>query len=69
MKLNILLHDFSRRKPFGGIKQQYELANRLAEVGYDVAIYHSLNLTGPQFARATHCVRLGQAQPPWRGHA
>ena len=43
MRLNFLLHDVSRDNPFGGIKQQYELANRLADLGYDVAIYHSLN--------------------------
>lgn len=43
MRINVLLHDFSPRHPFGGIKQQYEIANRLSERGHDVAVYHSLN--------------------------
>lgn len=46
-----MLHDFSRSVPFGGFKQQYELANRLARIGHDVAIYHSLNLHGRAFIR------------------
>ena len=43
MRLNLLIHDVSRYAPFGGIKQQYELANRLTTRGHDVAVYHSLN--------------------------
>ncbi len=42
MRLNFLLPDFSRQ-PVGGLKVQYEFANRLSEMGHDVAIYHSVN--------------------------
>lgn len=51
MKLNILLHDFSRDQPFGGLKQQYEFANRLSRLGHDVAVYHSLNFDRSALAR------------------
>jgi glycosyltransferase involved in cell wall biosynthesis len=49
MRLNIVLHDFSRDEPFGGLKAQYEFANRLAERGHDVAVYHSVNWRGAAF--------------------
>jgi len=38
-----VLHDFTKSTPFGGLKQQYELANRLSARGHDVIVYHSLN--------------------------
>lgn len=42
LRVNILLPDFSR-EPVGGLKVQYEFANRLSGRGHDVAIYHSRN--------------------------
>jgi glycosyltransferase involved in cell wall biosynthesis len=43
MRINLLLHDFSSSQPFGGLKVQYEFANRLAARGHDVQVIHSLN--------------------------
>jgi glycosyltransferase involved in cell wall biosynthesis len=43
VRLNFLLHDYSRWLPMGGLKVEYELANRLGARGHDVAVYHSLN--------------------------
>lgn len=71
LRLNILLHDLSRTDPFGGFKQQYELANRLARIGHDVAIYHSLNLEPRALMRprvAAGVVRhnkLGRSMVSW----
>ena len=43
MRLNLILHDFSKREPFGGFKVLYEFANRLSAIGDDIVVYHSLN--------------------------
>lgn len=42
LRLNFLLPDFAK-VPVGGLKVQYEFANRLSRRGHDVAIYHSRN--------------------------
>lgn len=42
MRVNFLLPTFSR-VPSGGLKVQYELANRLSRMGHDVAVYHDAN--------------------------
>ena len=43
VRLNVILHDFSKQEPFGGLKVLYEFANRLSAMGDDVVVYHSLN--------------------------
>ena len=61
MKVNILLHTYSR-EPFGGLKQQYELANRLDA---DVVVYHSLDIGWEPRALAG-MVRLNlRGEIPW----
>jgi glycosyltransferase involved in cell wall biosynthesis len=61
MRVNILLHTFCR-EPFGGLKQQYELANRLDA---DVVVYHSLNI-GWQPRAVAGMVRLNlRGEIPW----
>ena len=45
MRLNFVLHDFSKAQPGGGLKVEYEFANRMAARGHDVVVYHSLNFT------------------------
>jgi glycosyltransferase involved in cell wall biosynthesis len=42
VKVNFLLPDFTKH-PSGGLKVQYEFANRLSGLGHDVVVYHSLN--------------------------
>jgi glycosyltransferase involved in cell wall biosynthesis len=43
VRVNVLLHDFSKQEPFGGLKVLYEFSNRLAIAGHDTVVYHSLN--------------------------
>ena len=43
VRVNVILHDFSPKDPFGGLKVLYEFANRLSGIGDDVVVYHSLN--------------------------
>lgn len=61
MKINFVVPFYSK-VPVGGIKIMYEYANRLAQFGHDVVIYHSINTPysvyprkRPKFVRQLIC--------------
>ncbi len=55
MRINFLVHDFSKAQPGGGPKVEYEYANRMAALHHDVVIYHSLNFDRDMW-RSPRCI-------------